>query len=328
MKTKLFLLVIAACFVTISQAQQKFNVQNGTKAEFYNDLETAIENAASGDTIYLPGRVVQVQQNLVINKKLALIGAGWSTGNIGGLQTTEIKRSGNYAHINFSDGASGSLIMGCLFERINVSGSGVSDITIWRNRVMTDIVVLSSTSQRIIIRENVLREINGGYASDCLIQNNLCASVIGFTNTQIFNNVAAESIYGLAGCNIDNNYIGNMRYGFLNVSNTTYKNNAFGVDVTFPAGNNTGINNLTNQTFANTFTGNDYALPETIKIKDTSPCKNAGSDGTDIGVYGGPTPFKETTIPINPHITKTSISSQTDKDGKLRVAIQVSAQTE
>ena len=327
MKTKLFLLVIAACFVTISQAQQKFNVQNGTKAEFYNDLETAIENAASGDTIYLPGRVIQLQQDVVIDKKLALIGAGWSTENIGGLQTTEIKRGGNYANIDFRDGTSGSLIMGCFVGQINVQGSNVSDITIWRNRLTIDIV-LSSSSQRIIIRENVLRIINGRNASECLIQNNLCTgSIQEFTNTQVFNNVFHQC-HTLTGCNVENNYLNSTFSNFFNISNTTFKNNAFGVNVTFPAGTNTGTNNLTNQTFDDTFIANNFASPETIRIKDLSPCKNAGSDGTDIGVYGGPTPFKETTIPINPHITQSSISSQTDKDGKLRVAIQVSAQTE
>jgi len=120
MKTKVFLVALSAiCFATMSHAQQKFNVQNGTKTEFYDDLETAIQKAVSGDTIYLPGKVIQVQNDLVINKKMAIIGAGCDVDSIGGLQTTEIKKAdGSYATINFRNGSDGSLLTGCIIGRI------------------------------------------------------------------------------------------------------------------------------------------------------------------------------------------------------------------
>ena len=76
-----------------------------------------------------------------------------------------------------------------------------------------------------------------------------------------------------------------------------------------------------------TFIVNNFTLPKNLKIREDSPCKNAGTDGTDIGIFGCPAPYKDGAVPFNPHINKALISGQTDKDGKLKVDIQVSAQT-
>ena len=126
------------CGITGMQAQQKFNVQNGTKTEFYNDLETAIEKAVSGDTIYLPGQPFRPQTNIiVIDKKLAIIGAGCDVDSIGGLQTTEIiyvGYSSNYASVVFNEGSDGSLLMGCIINGISFEeNKSINNITITRN---------------------------------------------------------------------------------------------------------------------------------------------------------------------------------------------------
>lgn len=59
-----------------------------------------------------------------------------------------------------------------------------------------------------------------------------------------------------------------------------------------------------------------------VKGRVASPY--AGTDGTEIGIYGGDTPF--TDVPSNPQITSKQIATQSDANGKLAVKITVEAQ--
>ena len=59
----------------------------------------------------------------------------------------------------------------------------------------------------------------------------------------------------------------------------------------------------------------DYSLPP------TSPGHNGGTDGTDIGIFGGDTPWN--VIPSNPHIYFKNISGATNAAGDLPVEIKV-----
>jgi len=352
---KLVFISIFVFFVCSTFAQQKINVQNGTKAEFYDGLEEAIEKAVSGDTIYLPGQIVQVQNDVIIDKKLAIIGAGWELDSIGGLQATEIKKGNEFATINFRNGSDGSLLTGCAVRIIqfghkdesSVEQQNIKNVAIWRNRITGYIALgISSTNnqvKQIIISENAIM---GSYdytyvmtylyhhylsiyacdASDCIINNNLIYASVGFLQkSRICNNVIYNYFTNLQECIVENNF-SNNNYGAVdNCSNSSFNNNAFRSDFTFPIGSNNGNNNLMSQATNSTFQ-NNLDWPKNLKIRDDSPCKNAGTDGTDIGIFGGPAPYKAGAVPFNPHINKALISSQTDRDGKLQINITVSAQ--
>lgn len=83
------------------------------------------------------------------------------------------------------------------------------------------------------------------------------------------------------------------------------------------------------QAFTNTFvsaTTTAYYEELDYSIKTTSPAKNGGDDGTDIGIYGGTTPWKNGAIPSNPRIFFKNIANTTDVNGNLPVQIKVSAQ--
>lgn len=74
--------------------------------------------------------------------------------------------------------------------------------------------------------------------------------------------------------------------------------------------NNAAIKNLLNYS-----DDNDYKLTEEAKalIK--------GTDGTEVGIYGGNLPFDPT--PTNPQISKFNVAAKTTADGKLSVDIEV-----
>ena len=67
------------------------------------------------------------------------------------------------------------------------------------------------------------------------------------------------------------------------------------------------------------FTDLDYMKDLTDEAKATY----FGTDGTPVGMYGGPLPFSFT--PTYPQITKMNVASKTTADGKLSVDIEVSS---
>ncbi len=67
------------------------------------------------------------------------------------------------------------------------------------------------------------------------------------------------------------------------------------------------------------FVDSDY----TKDLTDEAKALYIGTDGTQVGIYGGPMPFSLT--PTYPQITKMEVAPKTTADGKLSVNIEVSA---
>ena len=74
-----------------------------------------------------------------------------------------------------------------------------------------------------------------------------------------------------------------------------------------------------------TWTGSSLANfnTERLELTDAAKTKYLGSDGTQIGIYGGSIPFDPR--PSNPQITKLNVASKSTADGKLSVDIEVKA---
>ncbi len=70
-----------------------------------------------------------------------------------------------------------------------------------------------------------------------------------------------------------------------------------------------------------TFTGT-YSDTETFELTDEAKAKYVGTDGREVGIYGGNFPF--TFKSDLPKITKFNVASQSTEDGKLKVEIEVS----
>ena len=61
---------------------------------------------------------------------------------------------------------------------------------------------------------------------------------------------------------------------------------------------------------------------EMYELTDEAAATYLGSDGTQVGMYGGILPFDP--VPSNPQITKCNVASKSSLDGKLSVDIEVS----
>ena len=66
-----------------------------------------------------------------------------------------------------------------------------------------------------------------------------------------------------------------------------------------------------------------YFKAKHLELTDAAKTKYLGSDGTQIGIYGGSIPFDPR--PSNPQITKLNVASKSTADGKLSVDIEVKA---
>lgn len=91
------------------------------------------------------------------------------------------------------------------------------------------------------------------------------------------------------------------------------------------------ITNATNKslteyaTLFKTYPGGSLALldSENFQLTDAAKTQYLGTDGTEVGIYGGNLPFDPT--PSNPQITKCNVAAKSTADGKLSVDIEVNA---
>lgn len=74
-----------------------------------------------------------------------------------------------------------------------------------------------------------------------------------------------------------------------------------------------------------TYTGANLDLldSENFQLTDAAKTQYLGTDGTEVGIYGGNLPFDPT--PSNPQITKCNVAAKSTADGKLSVDIEVNA---
>lgn len=338
MKTlKNFIILLAMVLVTATAtAQLRFMVQNANDAAVYETFASALAATQQGDTLYLPGGNFNIG-NIVINKKITMIGAGHYPAYAQATSRTEL--TGN---INLQAGAdtsqfNGFYLTGDIQWGTTPSNQTANKITISRCNV--NAIRLSyggpSTSEQILISENVVRAgIVGANAQNVLIEKNILYNISGFNNNALIsNNViwAGNSVFcleNITSCTIQNNIImlwGDASYLFYNSSANTVQNNLF---VTTYAG---GTNNIDKQAVETIFVshpGGAFSYDSDFHLKETSPGKNAGTDGTDIGIYGTMSPYKEGAVPFNPHITINNISTRTDSEGKLDVKVTVEAQNQ
>jgi len=68
----------------------------------------------------------------------------------------------------------------------------------------------------------------------------------------------------------------------------------------------------------------EYIDTETYELTESARTTFLGTDGSQVGIYGGDTPF--TDVPTNPQVISKNIDTRTSADGKLKVNITVKAQ--
>jgi len=155
--------------------------------------------------------------------------------------------------------------------------------------------------------------------SNCTFENNVFYDIGDFINWNLYtmNN-------GSDGNTFDRNIFLVPSFNPYNVSNTTMHIIESNHTYTF-------LTNYTTTDATSIFTSFDGSIT-TFNFSNNYHLKNPSlyptADGTtELGMYGGGTPFRDNAIPANPHITSTTVSDQTDQNGALPVNISTQAQS-
>ncbi len=339
-----------AAFATIHTVSN-----NPNRPAQYDNVQAAINAAEAGDTIYVHGSQF-TYPDFIINKQLVLIGAGYRSDNEFNLET-RVERIRFFRDTGLQN-ASGSVITG--FRVNNRLGNGigslsVDNITIFRNFIGYLTLFDEQNGNAGLcnnwqIFNNVINTIQGrSFASaistsptNIVIQNNILRLVLDFSsNTVIMDHnifYGANNLNGLFYTVITNNIFmrstGNI-FANANVSFNTFNNNfslLSTISPTAPTDNfssqsNTAANNILPgaNPFINASNLNAYDVNANYRISASSPASGEGTDGTDLGIYGGAFPypsggapgsgFDTSPLPPIPQVTEMNISNTTIQPG-------------
>jgi hypothetical protein len=331
MKKRFALLLAFVAGSSVVDAAVRTVSNSGFPAQF-TTITAAITASANGDTIYIYGSGV-VYANFTLAKSLTLIGqASWP---MAPAVSPQINTG------TLSPGAEGSRIIGMQFNSaINVN---CDDILIERCRV-DGAVTMGGTGTRnnLELRHNYLQYVTLNNMENALIRNNIfnygCTTLntvrVSDKNTVTIQNnlvIQPSNSCGSTSFNISNATItNNILWGSgatLGSSlcyvahNITWQTNNTGI----PAGNIIGPGNLlgVDPLFTNApdrISTNTYDH----SLQALSPGKDAGLDGTDIGIFGGTLPWPNYLgLPRLPMVTSlTSTNSTIAVGGSLNVQIE------
>ena len=282
-------------------------------------MRDAHKAAASGDVINLSGGAFQA---ITITKAVTLRGTGIDaqdptyivntlyinipTSDNGRLSMEGI-RCGNAVYLRGT--LTNAYFLKCLFQELGYYNSNV----IIKNAMLADCKVLAFG----MAGNSTYQFINSYVGSFYNGSNNTAASFIncvvreddasGFSYSQMVNCVICSNYFSLPSSSVANNCV--------SVGNS---DNIFS-----ETPSSTGCKTV--KSYADvfkTFTGT-YSDTETFELTDAAKTNYLGTDGTQMGMYGGVLPY--TSTPSYPQITKMNVANKTTADGKLSVEIEVSA---
>ena len=352
MKNIFNLILIILIVSKYSEAQNLVAVHHNGQPSFYTQVTDAVSNAQNGDTIYIPGGSYPIGE-LEIKKELHLFGVGHNPDSSKATSYTLL--TGDIFLLN---GASKTEIVG-----IKLSSGQYGGMIFLGSPFYTDSTKLNNCQIRKCNLSQIAFEndfgLTGRFSNNVISENiigaitNNSGPVSGNDGNIISNNVISGGVANIGGSNVISNNI------FLLTTNpisgaiqSVIQSNIFLVSCCYTDGSSNQSNLISNNLFVTTINifssatntvqnnyysqgsssifvnliGTSFSYSSNYDLISTSIGNNAGADGTDIGIYGGLYPWKEGSIPTNPHIQSKTISSNTDASGNLPLSIKVVAQ--
>lgn len=343
---KLFSLLSMLCMSMVVFAQGSLLAtlsHDGEISAFYgaSALKSAVEAADNGDVITLSSG----QFNAVnISKAITLRGAGMSisTDSINAHEATIVQ--GAFT-INQADTLEGRIVMEGLYFNQGITFAGtLKNAQFLKCRFQNFIAATNAviTNSSFIHCRFYHGYIQNGNSNAFFINSLVCNPKSYETSSSIeFDNCFVKFDSGGSSGNcaylVNNAYYKNcIIQGTISNSNNTIPSNCTAYNCV-SVGNYSGIfNNLlakntTNKyvttpifkTYSQTVSGTYINDSWNFDLKEDAAATYLGTDGTQVGVYGGNLPYDEN--PTIPQITKCNVASKSTADGKLSVDIEVRA---
>ena len=315
---------VMAMFATTAKAQSSLLAtlnHEGTISTFYgtNALIQAHAAAADGDVITLSSGTFQ---SVNITKAVTLRGAGMV---LDAATQTEPTVLANEFIIDIPDETTQRLTIEGIYTNQTVNINKLKNAMFLKDR-FREIYFSSSAYGKDLtfIHCRITERYSGNQDSNnsAAFQNCLVKGMDG--KNYIFNNCLF-----LADTNTSNNHCGNSEYRNCIILNSnsinttsTYYNNLYCksyANVNFYVTNNTNVEVAKdNEAIKNLFF---YSDDNEYKLTEAAKALIKGTDGTEVGIYGGSLPYDPT--PTNPQISKFNVAAKTTADGKLSVDIEV-----
>lgn len=357
-----FMLTLCCCITLVTtthgQTESAILQQNGTSYFFAgtDSFITALDAAQTGDTIYLSAGTFEGPEGVDkgIDKGVVIIGAGHFPDEGNFKKRTTI----NASQLYINAGADNLHLEGLYISKtLPFDGSivfqedaSINHVTIKRCRVGYNIYFRSKTE---------LTSKNNCIVEECYISGGIQQGQSNFggggylpvaNNLQIVKNViGSNSITIVVNALISGNILLCTSSFLYNVENSTFNDNIFvssdpNVVLGDYCSNNIFENNIftkENISFGDNIAQNNYlGIPqESIFINQTgitidyshdyhlkNPSLYLGTDGTQVGLYGGVYPFKDFGYPFNPQVVQKNIGTEVLPDGTLPIRIKVQAQ--
>lgn len=327
MKKKLVLVLVTA-LVAISVFAQDVTLATLQQGEitqlFYGSdgFLKALDAANDGDVITLSAGTFNVG---TITKAVKVFGAGYTLNVDKGLYPTVL--SGGM-HIDLSEDKEGLLLEGFYSDYSILTIGKLTAFTFRKLRLNSLALNRGQTKNGLIDQCRLLNDVTPDASSDNLRITN---SVIGHispngvnavltvencifstsqSTTALFRNNRITAVHGSY---TDDASLG----GSCKAYNNCFKKGSASIPI---QSGNTTVDDITlfGKEIAN------YSDLETYELTTSAKTTYLGTDGTQIGIYGGSSPF--TITPSNPQIVLKKIDQKSTSDGKLNVSFKVEAQ--
>jgi hypothetical protein len=279
----------------------------------YNTVQAALNASNHGDTVYVNGTQF-IYPDFQINRRIVLIGAGYNVSNQ--LNLPSIVSSISLFKDNGVNDASGTVIMGFRINcRLGLAGSSlpINDIRLSRNMIgggscyptlqlggasnnwtiVNNLItgaVIDQAATNILIQNNIISvSVSGCNQSSVIIDHNVFLGQTNLSSVRyatITNNIFVRSSGTLMDASVQFNTFNN-NLSILSTVGQTAPLNSFAGGPNTGAGNFVGVDPL----FEDVPNFNSYSSTHNYRLKATSTVRNAATDGTDLGIYGGSYPF-------------------------------------
>lgn len=324
MKKGLFLTLLSVVLFSLRVSAQSSLLatlnHEGTISTYYgaSALQQAYNAATHGDVITLSSGSFL---GMNIKKAITLRGAGMQVDTVSHTEPTVIT---NNFTIDISDTLSHRLTIEGIYSNQTIKVGTLKNAMFLKCRFYEFTYPNQDTSKMIDLNfihcriASYFSLTNGSAAfTNCVINNihQYKGSPMSLTNCYTKANLALSNSE-FKNCIIVSNSNG--------TNTSTYYNNLY---VTASNYNLNSPNN-TNVKIPNTderikFLTGDYSDDKDYVLTDAVRALIKGTDGTEVGIYGGSLPYDPT--PTNPQITKFNVAAKSTADGKLSVDIEVNS---
>lgn len=334
MKKIFFLLVMAVSTITMSAQSVALN-HEGTSTIFYGaqSLSQAYGQAVNGDILYISGGTYG---DITIEKKLKIYGTGVNPNNtestgISVLSNIYINSAGAECHIEGIK-ANNIYINSAEYITIRYCQLAGVDAKLSHNLLMYNNIIEGAVRLGETCRMDRATQLSTG----CVISNNYIQNGLH----RCRENTIVNNIFRNKGVGDDfNSYSYELVAEASVVENNIFASNPGGYG-TWCAGNNTVRKNITywyegsdenygvgankNTEIFVDYDESGFSFDKDMHLKN--PTTYVGTDGTEVGLYGGLFPWNEEVMPSNPHIMSNTSGTKTNSEGKLLLNVEVSAQ--